>query len=443
MSPQSSTLFVLAGAGPLLMAAAARAQASFTHIGDLPGGRVFSECYALSRDGRTAFGDSVTANFDPINSITSACSYSAAAGLVWLDPSYSSISTFIFGANRDGTAAAGMAVIIPPYADVEAFRWTASGGIQIIGDLPGGTTNAVARAISDDGSVLVGYGSSAASIASCGICLEAFKWTAATGLVALGDVPGGNLDSRASGISGDGRIIVGAGTSATGVVAVYWDQSGPHSMGYLPQGPSTPPQSQCFAANTDGSVIVGASSSSNGIYEAFRWTPSSGMQGLGDLPTGPFQSYAYGVSDDGAVVVGQGTVEGGLFGAGQGVAFIWDARNGMRAIVDVLTGLGVDMTGWSLTSARAISSDGTVISGIGLNPDGNGEGWIAVIPRECYANCDASTTPPILNIADFVCFQQRFAGGDSYANCDGSTAPPTLNIADFVCFMAQFAAGCG
>jgi DNA-binding beta-propeller fold protein YncE len=29
----------------------------------------------------------------------------------------------------------------------------------------------------------------------------------------------------------------------------------------------------------------------------------------------------------------------------------------------------------------------------------------------CYANCDGSTTPPILNIADFVCFQQAFAAG--------------------------------
>jgi hypothetical protein len=29
----------------------------------------------------------------------------------------------------------------------------------------------------------------------------------------------------------------------------------------------------------------------------------------------------------------------------------------------------------------------------------------------CYANCDGGTTPPILNVNDFVCFQQRFAAG--------------------------------
>jgi hypothetical protein len=60
----------------------------------------------------------------------------------------------------------------------------------------------------------------------------------------------------------------------------------------------------------------------------------------------------------------------------------------------------------------------------------------------CYANCDQSTTPPILNIGDFICFQQAFASGASYANCDQSTTPPVLNIADFICFQQSFANGC-
>jgi hypothetical protein len=60
----------------------------------------------------------------------------------------------------------------------------------------------------------------------------------------------------------------------------------------------------------------------------------------------------------------------------------------------------------------------------------------------CYANCDGSTVAPVLNIADYVCFTQRFAAGDQLANCDNSTAPPILNIGDFVCFSQRFAAGC-
>jgi hypothetical protein len=60
----------------------------------------------------------------------------------------------------------------------------------------------------------------------------------------------------------------------------------------------------------------------------------------------------------------------------------------------------------------------------------------------CYANCDNSTTTPVLNVADFTCFLQRYAAGESYANCDNSTTPPVLNVADFTCFLQQYAAGC-
>jgi hypothetical protein len=60
----------------------------------------------------------------------------------------------------------------------------------------------------------------------------------------------------------------------------------------------------------------------------------------------------------------------------------------------------------------------------------------------CYANCDSSTNEPVLNVADFTCFLQRFAAGESYANCDESTTPPVLNVADFTCFLQAFAAGC-
>ena len=60
----------------------------------------------------------------------------------------------------------------------------------------------------------------------------------------------------------------------------------------------------------------------------------------------------------------------------------------------------------------------------------------------CYANCDGSTTPPVLNVADFSCFLTKFAGNDPYANCDGSTTAPVLNVADFSCFLTKFAAGC-
>jgi hypothetical protein len=63
-------------------------------------------------------------------------------------------------------------------------------------------------------------------------------------------------------------------------------------------------------------------------------------------------------------------------------------------------------------------------------------------PAPCYANCDSSTQPPILNVLDFVCFQAAYAQGSSTANCDNSTQPPILNVLDFVCFQAKYAQGC-
>ncbi len=60
----------------------------------------------------------------------------------------------------------------------------------------------------------------------------------------------------------------------------------------------------------------------------------------------------------------------------------------------------------------------------------------------CYANCDGSTTSPMLNVLDFSCFLNRYAAGDTYANCDGSTTPPVLNVLDFACFLNRYAVGC-
>jgi hypothetical protein len=60
----------------------------------------------------------------------------------------------------------------------------------------------------------------------------------------------------------------------------------------------------------------------------------------------------------------------------------------------------------------------------------------------CYANCDASTTTPLLNVNDFTCFLQAYAIGEPYANCDGSTTQPELNVQDFTCFLQKFGMGC-
>jgi hypothetical protein len=69
-------------------------------------------------------------------------------------------------------------------------------------------------------------------------------------------------------------------------------------------------------------------------------------------------------------------------------------------------------------------------------------GGVKAADLPCYANCDGSTTSPVLTAADFTCFLSKFRTGDSYANCDGSTSVPVLTAADFTCFLSSFRAGC-
>ena len=99
------------------------------------------------------------------------------------------------------------------------------------------------------------------------------------------------------------------------------------------------------------------------------------MVGLGDLPGSAFASQAFDTSADGSVVVGASVT----FGSG---AFVWTANDGMRSLHDILvTDLGLDLTGWTLTRALSISDDGLTIVGEGRNPNGFNEAWIATIPE--------------------------------------------------------------
>ncbi len=64
-------------------------------------------------------------------------------------------------------------------------------------------------------------------------------------------------------------------------------------------------------------------------------------------------------------------------------------------------------------------------------------------PENCYADCDPSTGVGVLDIFDFLCFQNSFVAADPYAcDCDTSTGPATCDIFDFLCFQNAFVAGC-
>ena len=102
------------------------------------------------------------------------------------------------------------------------------------------------------------------------------------------------------------------------------------------------------------------------------------MVGLGTLYSG-YPTKALAVSADGSVIVGQSRMDD-LYHSYD--AFIWREGEGMCSIKYLLENdYGLDLTGWQLTEAHDISGDGTRIIGMGYNPDGYEESWMATIPE--------------------------------------------------------------
>lgn len=109
-----------------------------------------------------------------------------------------------------------------------------------------------------------------------------------------------------------------------------------------------------------------------------------------------------------------------------------------------LTGGGFELGGTTGQSDAGLLAGGAFELGGGF--------WQGVDAfNTCYANCDGSTVPPVLNALDFSCFLNRFTQGQalplaqqipSYGNCDGSTIPPVLNALDFSCYLGRYLAGC-
>ena len=181
---------------------------------------------------------------------------------------------------------------------------------------------------------------------------SAFVWTQGAEMLSLI-----KDDATARGISGDGRVVVGAMKPAWASrgLACLWEineQGVVLSEEVIGTGDEL-----AFDATYDGSVVVGVHGG-----DGFRWTRPSGCV----LMTN-FQAYA--VADDGSSIVGERN----------GQAQIWyAAMNSVRPVVDVLTENGISVPpGWVLFRATDISADGKVIVGQGYNPMGQPEGWVA------------------------------------------------------------------
>ncbi|MFZ4573136.1 MAG: GC-type dockerin domain-anchored protein [Phycisphaerales bacterium] len=423
---------------PFAIAPSALGQVTFEPLGDLPGGGAYSEAWGLSSSGEVVVGASVVGG-SGFSLVLDGLLWTQESGAQPLFGTTTGPSARAHGASADGSIVAGVADYgaFNPLGS-QAFVWSASSGMTLIGDLPGGSApRGVARGISDDGTVVVGIGESA-------LGTQAWRYHVPSGVFTpLNDLAGGAAECYAYAVSDDGRVAVGIGRVANGTRAARWVDAGqPQNLETLPNAAGFEPNSAAEAVNADGSVVVGWSRSTNSPQgaEAFLWRQGQGLIGLGDLPTGAFQSWAYGVSADGSVVVGRASIAGpcGPFGCGsEGRAFIWDAANGMRDLQQLATDAGADLTGWKLTEARAVSADGRVITGNGFNPSGAGEAWrLSLAPARCIGDF---TRDGAVDSDDVISFFGAWDAADPAADV---TADGGVDSDDVILFFARWDAGC-
>ena len=102
--------------------------------------------------------------------------------------------------------------------------------------------------------------------------------------------------------------------------------------------------------------------------------------------------------------------------------------------------------------ANALASDGVggvIVSGQTQgNLGGSNAGGVDVFLARyddsyCYADCDQSTGAGVLDLFDFLCWQNSFVNAEPYAcDCDTSTGNGVCDVFDFLCFQSAFVGGC-
>jgi probable HAF family extracellular repeat protein len=274
------------------------------------------------------------------------------------------------------------------------IQWTLSGGIQDLGTLLGSAGNSVAFGISDNGSTIVGWSNTTPGTFPSG--QHAFRWTQAGGMQDLGSLQGSAGTSIAYAANSDGSVVVGVTDMPPhqGITvpphAFRWTQAGGmQDLGSLGL------DATAYAVNLDGSVVVGSAGLAAGGRHAFRWTQATGMQDLGTL-SGLNQAAATSVSGDGNIVVGYAdptTAQNGATGwalSGSSRPFRWTQATGIQDLNTLLANGGVDMTGTTITTALAITRDGTDIGGsmlLSTTPSGSIDTYLA---RHCDATNEAA-----------------------------------------------------
>lgn len=206
---------------------------------------------------------------------------------------------------------------------------------------------------------------------------EAFRWSEGQGFEII--YSGNNVVKDVQ-ISESGGLVVGANVLPTiGERNPYSGWAWTPGTGfrflegnYLSQAP------QVIAP--DGSFIIGTYASDNfqqGAFALVRWAPDGSAHILfGPETFSNRRSFiATGVDSAGALIVGN------MANYPEAAdPTVWTLGGGFVPLAAYFDAAGVDFDGWTLKSVSKLSADGLTFAGVGINPDGQRETWIATIP---------------------------------------------------------------
>jgi probable HAF family extracellular repeat protein len=369
-------------------------QASFRGIGVLSQNVQGSLANGISKDGRVVVGESF------VSTGSRAIRWTAEQGIVNLGllPG-GSADSHAYGVSADGSVIVGQSDDGSFAEGGTAFRWTAATGMQPLGDLGGPTNYGYASGTSDDGSIIVGSMDDGSPSPFGGIGFQAFRWTASTGMQPFGQGPGGMVLGAAA-ITSDGSR---AWSSFNYTSTYLWSRA----TGWVRQPDEF---NVISWMRDDGLVMFttrcgqGPTSS---CPRAHRWTPTTGFVDLGFVhgATERGDTALRGVSQDGSVAVGIGNFDPDDDNAG--IAFIWDTQHGIRVLTDVLVNQYqlTQVLEWGQLEPTGMSADGLVICGIGFSPEGIQEGWVANLRGAtplCPGDFNHSGSVTVQDVFDFL-----------------------------------------
>lgn len=380
----TSTLAVALTCSLLLAVTPAAAQVSFRTLGADANSRV----NALSADGTVAVG-SIRYGYGSMP-----CAWDSRTGELIQFFGYVGRgvgANTAYAITTDGSAAVGYTEYDPVLQAGGAMRWSVDAPHGAAVALPPGPRgyrgwDDGARGISADASTIIGQSGG-----------QAVRWTSA-GAEAI--VPSEIVYSRATAITPDGATAIGfytAGDDFSALRAFSWSSSG--GVRDLPGFPCAAPTSWASGISADGRTIVGYSGSNSGGVHLTRWTVDSMTQTTHaeDLAAGtsfmPIWLGTAAISANGLIIGGSAKLSDDPEAVAEAV--IWTNELGLVSLTDLLSRSGIIMpidpsTGTSvrLSEITSISADGCTIAGNYFFSSGGYDtpefGFIATIPAPGY-----------------------------------------------------------